>query len=293
VPLAAGETLGFTPGRGYYAIKKSLPAGVALNSTQPIPAHQAAPQSSTPEVRVQPSAAGTSIPRAAGIAMGTSARQLLAVPRDGTPIAKAGEFHELTYRQPQSIPSDSAVVAYAQPAKSTPPAAAKTPVHYVNPFAGAKIVPERTDQGVDFRGIGPIRAIGDAKIVAVDGTGSGWPGGSGEIGYYILYQLQSGPYAGRYVYVAEAVNPAVRVGQQVKAGSVIARFGQGAAPASSGPGIETGWGSPTPNVTYSRATVGPYDDVGPTAAGEAFARLLMSVGVHVEEPPGKGPQFPG
>jgi hypothetical protein len=163
---------------------------------------------------------------------------------------------------------------------------------YVNPFTGATTVPRRTDQGVDFRGVGPIRALGDATIVAVNGQGSGWPGGAGEIGYYILYRLKNGPYAGRYVYVAEAVEPTVRVGHEVKAGTVIARFGPGAAPTSSGPGIETGWGSSVPNVTYSRATVGPYRESGQTAAGEAFARLLISLGVRVEDAPGSGPKFP-
>jgi hypothetical protein len=67
VPLEPGQTIRFKPGQGYYAVgpsKRPIP-GAALSTTQPIPAHSRPSQAgATAMTRVQPSAAGTPIPRA-------------------------------------------------------------------------------------------------------------------------------------------------------------------------------------------------------------------------------------
>jgi murein DD-endopeptidase MepM/ murein hydrolase activator NlpD len=99
---------------------------------------------------------------------------------------------------------------------------------YVNPIAGAVI--GRTDMGVDanLKPGAPIRAIGDSRVV---GIMPNWYNGQP----YLALQLTSGPRAGQNYYVAEQINPRVRVGQTVKAGQPIATY------ANSGTGIEIGW----------------------------------------------------
>jgi hypothetical protein len=154
---------------------------------------------------------------------------------------------------------------------------------YVNPFRDAtQLTPGRIDMGVDFKGIGPIAAIGDAEIVG-DG-GQGWPGK-----HYLAYKLLTGPHAGRFVYVAEAIKPLVSAGQRVKAGDHIARFGPDAAPGHS-PGIETGWSSETLNLTWAKKTTG-YHEGERTPAGKAFCRFLHSLGVPQADNPGPGKEF--
>lgn len=143
---------------------------------------------------------------------------------------------------------------------------------YVNPFAHcSSLVVGRIDMGVDYHGVGPIAAIGDAVIEGLGG--GGWPGGE-----YILYRLTDGPMQGRYVYVAEAVVPKVKVGQRVRAGDVICYFGAGAREGFY-PGIETGWSSPTVNLTRA-AEMGNTGGFAhsDSPAGLAFARFLRKVG---------------
>lgn len=155
---------------------------------------------------------------------------------------------------------------------------------YVNPFHLAAIQTGRIDQGVDFHGRGPICVLGDCHVVGLGGRG--WPGGE-----YVLYRLEKGAHAGRYVYVAEAIVPTVRAGQSLKAGQVLAFFRHDAFPGQF-PGIETGWGTPTVNLTYaawSGNTGGSGHSLAP--AGLAFARLLKRLGVP-NLSPGSGPEFP-
>ncbi len=86
---------------------------------------------------------------------------------------------------------------------------------YVSPFVSA--TQGRIDQGVDFTGVGPILAVGDAQILA---TGApGWPEGGG-----VLYRLLDGPAAGQTIFVNEGVQATVRAGERVSAGQQIATF---------------------------------------------------------------------
>lgn len=136
---------------------------------------------------------------------------------------------------------------------------------YVNPFLGdASVTPERVDQGKDFA-LTPgeaIKAIGDAVI---KGIIPDWSEGQP----LLYYQLTSGPDAGKYVYVAEQINPAVSAGQRVSAGQTIATY------ASSGTGIETGWATAT-GQTLAMATTG-YHEGEATPAGKSFASFLEGV----------------
>jgi hypothetical protein len=163
--------------------------------------------------------------------------------------------------------------------------------HYLNPFAKSRqLVLGRTDQGVDYHGVGPIAAIGDAVIIGAAQT-AGWPGGppgSGIPGTFLLYRLENGRHAGRYVYVAEAIVATVHTGQKVRAGDTICTFAANAAP-NQHPGIETGWGCETMNITYHKFMGQPYHETS-TPAGEAFARFLKAIGAPVVDV-GPGEEF--
>ncbi|HEY2438240.1 MAG TPA: hypothetical protein VGH93_13750, partial [Solirubrobacteraceae bacterium] len=52
---------------------------------------------------------------------------------------------------------------------------------------------------------------------------------------YLWYQVLDGPYAGRYVYVAEQVTRLARIGAQLSAGQPLAYYKK------SGTCLETGW----------------------------------------------------
>jgi hypothetical protein len=147
-------------------------------------------------------------------------------------------------------------------------------VGYRNPLRGVSgLVPERIDDGVDFAGLGPVYALGDAVVTSATGTNFGWPGGG-----WITYRLTSGPAAGLVVYVAEDITPAVTVGQHVSPATVLGTMFDG------GDGIETGWAQSTGLSAESQlpeagsiAGLGPF----PTRIGVNFDDLLQSLGLPV------------
>ncbi len=147
-----------------------------------------------------------------------------------------------------------------------PAASANAQAAYQNPFAGESYYTGRTDMGVDLcleKGE-PIRAIGDGVVV---GIMHDWYAGQP----YLWYQLTGGPYAGRYVYIAEQIWHLAHVGQVLHAGDVVARY------APKGSCIETGW-SASSGWTLAQSTTG-YKEGQRTVAGVAFARFLQSLGV--------------
>lgn len=134
------------------------------------------------------------------------------------------------------------------------------PPGYVYPF-GPNATTGRIDQGQDFGGTGPIRAIGRAKIVRLGAPG--WPGGNG-----VLYKLLEGPYAGRHVFVYEGIKPSVRAGQIVAAGQTIGSLIPG-----SSTGIEIGWADAN-GVPISH---GEYTEGKETHGGKAMAKFLSGL----------------
>jgi hypothetical protein len=141
---------------------------------------------------------------------------------------------------------------------------------YVNPLAHAHVTPERIDAGVDYSGTGTLTALGEGKVTFVATSGTGWPGA------FIEYQLMNGPDAGRYVYYAEGVRPAVSVGQVVRAGQAVAYLIPGWSS-----GIEIGWGSGVGTQPLAQKLG---ENSFPTQAGESFSALIASLG----GPPGVG-----
>lgn len=136
---------------------------------------------------------------------------------------------------------------------------------YVNPFAGSLVHGGRIDEGLDPTIKGPIRAVGNAKVVAVKRY-SGF-------GDYVVYQLLDGSMAGHRIYISEGIVPHVHVGQTVKAGQVIAT-GTGA--------IETGWAGPGPTFLpeANKAQGGNYTEGKVTDAGRRFNDFLKKLNVH-------------
>jgi murein DD-endopeptidase MepM/ murein hydrolase activator NlpD len=129
---------------------------------------------------------------------------------------------------------------------------------YVNPFLSAAT--GRIDQGVDFTGVGPIAAVGDARVLQ---TGApGWPEGGG-----VLYQLLDGPRAGQVIFVFEGVEANVKPGQRVSAGQRIATFVPGGS-------IEMGFadaaGTPLSHAEYVEGKE--------TVWGQEMARFLAGLG---------------
>ena len=143
---------------------------------------------------------------------------------------------------------------------------------YRDPLRGVTgLVPERIDDGVDFAGLGPVYALGDAVVTDATGTNFGWPGGG-----WITYRLTDGPAAGLVVYVAEDITPAVVTGQRVSSSTVIGTM------FDAGDGIETGWAQPTGlNAESELPEAGAIAGLGPfpTRVGVNFDQLLQSLGV--------------
>lgn len=148
---------------------------------------------------------------------------------------------------------------------------------YVNPLAGGRWSPARTDQGVDYMPAGPqpVRAIGDGTVI-YSSTATGWPGGG-----FISYRLTSGPAAGHVVFVAEHLSSLTPAGTTVRAGERIATAWPGY------PWTEWGWGCSSgdlPAVQYNGAPDGT-----PMPGGKAFARLMRGLGAATLQDPGPGP----
>lgn len=111
---------------------------------------------------------------------------------------------------------------------------------YVNPLRRVSgLAPRRIDLGVDYGGSGPLLALGRGLVTTASNTDDGpsscwaiscWPGGG-----IVVYRLLDGPFAGRYVYVAEHLTVSVRVGQTVRPGQRIATLYAGY------PWSEWGW----------------------------------------------------
>jgi hypothetical protein len=131
---------------------------------------------------------------------------------------------------------------------------------YQPPFVDA--VRGRIDQGVDFVGTGPIKAIGKARILKVGAPG--WPGGQG-----VLYRLLDGSRAGSIIFVNEGIEPTVHPGELVLAGQQIGTFVPG-----SSTGIEIGFADSS-GVPLSHAT---YHEGDVTRWGRKMAAFLSSIG---------------
>jgi hypothetical protein len=119
----------------------------------------------------------------------------------------------------------------------------------------------RTDQGVDYSGTGPITALADGVVTLVRTGVAGWLGGS-----FLVYRYTSGPFAGRYEFVAEDFTPHVKVGQQIKRGQVLGTATGGQH------GIERGWAAGA--TSLQAAAHSHYIEGIATAEGLDFRKFI-------------------
>lgn len=122
-----------------------------------------------------------------------------------------------------------------------------------DPYGG--LTPGRIDQGVDFGGAGPVKAVLPGVVKSV-GLWHGWPGTGG-----VVYTTAQGN-----VFVMEDFTATVKPGQRVQAGDVIGRATGGSS------GIETGWADSTglrPLTPYNGSPDGT-----PMPGGRAFRQFL-------------------
>lgn len=113
----------------------------------------------------------------------------------------------------------------------------------------------RVDQGLDFSGAGPVRALGSGKVLRST-IWPGWPGTGG-----VVYRA-----GGRNFYVMEDFAASVKTGQAIKGGQIIGRALGG------GSGIEAGLAN-----TAGTGPLTPYNgkpDGTPMPGGIAFKKLV-------------------
>lgn len=160
------------------------------------------------------------------------------------------------------------------------PGATGTPFAPIDPFTGGSDYSALTsaryagaDQGVDFTGPGPVKALGNGFVTRVQNSGSGWPGE----GAILVYELLDGPQRGKFVYIAEDFRPrpGLKVGDKIKAGSVIGlATGSGKAP-----GIEVGFAQNAHGTAYGTTKDGKAG--GPTPVfGNAFRNFILTLKGH-------------
>jgi hypothetical protein len=138
--------------------------------------------------------------------------------------------------------------------------------------------------GVDYAGSGPLLALGKGRVTTASNHDAGplpcwgrtcWPGGG-----IVVYRLLDGPFAGKYVYVAENITVDVKPGQTVRTGERIAVLHEGS------PDMETGWGSGHGPETLAIARGHQCTCADPggwsSIEGRNFDRLLRALGA----PPG-------
>lgn len=161
--------------------------------------------------------------------------------------------------------------AAASSSNATCPSSSSASVDgYMNPYRGlSSPTPMRIDEGVDYGGSGPIYAIGSGTVVVADNGNAQWPGGN-----YVSYQLNSGPAAGKIVYMAENCPLAVHVGEAVTSSTVICNL------INSFPFSEMGWAYP---ASYNDTPLAHYVYIGvpdgtATAYGVNFNQLLVKLG---------------
>jgi hypothetical protein len=144
---------------------------------------------------------------------------------------------------------------------------------YVFPL-GKGATTGRVDQGNDFGGTGPIKAIGRGRILKV---GEETWGGHGQGGTGILYELLEGPAAGKNVYINEGIKLAsgLKKGQIVNPGQVLGELIPG-----SSTGIEMGWAS----ASGSPISAGEYTEGKETKGGKNFRGFLDSIAGKKPEP---------
>ena len=148
---------------------------------------------------------------------------------------------------------------------------------YAPPIRDRSLTAERTDQGKDFGGSGPIYSIGDGIVRQVSRS-SGWPGGG-----WVSITLTDGPRKGWTFYVSEYVIPNVHQGQHVNANTVIAHqysgieMGWVSSPHRGNPNAMNALSSQVGDNAIQRGISKSDPGAAPSAEGRDFATFLQSL----------------
>lgn len=160
------------------------------------------------------------------------------------------------------------------PPPATPPTVPKPPSildFYANPLRNiSNIFAARIDMGVDYKGTGPVMAIGKAKVTVATTHSRFWGRSTGNV---VVYELLEGPAKGKSVFVSEYCTPLVKVGQIITTATTVCRmYG----------GTEMGWaepgGSDKPAAWYTQYVPAGYKDGTKTAYGVNFDALMLKLG---------------
>lgn len=162
----------------------------------------------------------------------------------------------------------------ALPASAAVVPAATARFYYASPLRLIRhLHAKRIDEGVDYSGSGPIKAMGTATITVVDrGTSRFW---ANQFGNVVVERMDDGPLQGVSIYNAEncTPSPALHVGQHVTAATTLCRLHD------QFPFLEIGFaqrnrsGVPSAWVVYRHVP-----DGSKTAYGVDFSHLLGDLG---------------
>jgi hypothetical protein len=195
-------------------------------------------------------------------------------------VAEGGHDEVTLTTDPHHAPRSQALLKqYLQKTRMAKGGLVGTPSIYSSPFGNSMVNWGRTDMGVDVNlPVGsPIGVIGNAQV---KGVIPNWYAGQP----YVWYQLTDGPDAGRYVYDAEqisgvpgiaATDPRATSSLQSLIGKTLMKGQRLAYYATSGTGIETGWGAAGGRTLQQAAYPGTSDHAG--VAGTTFRTFLQGL----------------
>jgi len=145
---------------------------------------------------------------------------------------------------------------------------------YRNPFRRIhNLYAKRIDEGVDYSGSGPVKALGVGTITDIArGTSHFW---ANEDGNVVVERMEQGPLAGISVYTAENCTPSpkLQVGEQVTDTTTLCHLH------NVFPFLETGFASNRhPGIPAAWPVYHNYPDGSKTAYGVDFSHLLGDLG---------------
>lgn len=164
-------------------------------------------------------------------------------------------------------------IAAGEPSRN-PAMAQQARLYYQNPLRLIhKLHAMRIDMGVDYRGSGPVKALGTGTITAIARASSHfWAHVDGNV---VIERMAQGPLAGRSIYQAEncTPNPNVHVGYHVTAATTLCRLN------NRFPWLEIGFArNDTSGIPAAWSVYLNYPDGSKTAYGVDFSRLLGDLG---------------